>query len=85
MLLFFSGEAAGIFTYLIGVLIWSLIGAAAAWKRSLLFDFSFSIGCWHGVALFFTEDIILALVNWFIYWLVVFGSTWRWVENGLDR
>ena len=70
--------------YLIGVLIWCLIGATAAFENFQFFGFCSIVGFWYGFFWLLFGFCGWAVVYAIVYVIVIVGCIWRYFTDGLD-
>lgn len=68
-----------IILYLIGLCIFFLIGAAAAFERVVLYDFAIVIGVWFGVLYFIqSTGVLFPILYAIVYLIVTIGTMLTW-------
>ena len=65
--------------YFIGLLLWCIIGVAAAFERVFLYDFAIVIGTWYGV-LYFVQStgVLFPILYTIVYLIVTIGTMLTW-------
>ena len=68
--------------WIIGVLLWCLIGATAAWDSYILFGFCSGAGFWYGLFWLLFGFSGWAVAYAIVYLIVVVGCIWRHFIDG---